>query len=163
MKPTRITTDHPKSIWQQQSPSVKWCISITNSRPLCLPVLGNVEALNLARGIIYLNLRLPVCVCSLLLFAGSWAQLPDSDGAIFRPWRIRFANWGESDAVDRAMVSLVTCCFQRNTTISSMGIVTIMIAIECSIDSSITFLNYFKWVWTTWDLNLHMWMLGAIP
>jgi len=55
------------------------------SRPLCLPVLGNVEALNLARDVIYRNLHLPVCICRLLLFAASWAQLPDSDGAIFRP------------------------------------------------------------------------------
>ena len=94
------------------------------SRPLCLPVLGNVEALNLARDVIYRNLHLPVCICRLLLFAASWAQLPDSDGAIFRPWHIRFANWGESDAVDWAMVPLVTCCFQRNTTMSLMGIVT---------------------------------------
>jgi hypothetical protein len=114
----RPPTEHSTTVFQQASPA--WSDA---SRCFCLPVLGDVKALNLARHIIYPDLRLPICSCRLLVFTVSWAQLPDSDGAIFWSGCIRFTDWGEPDAVDRAMMPLVTCCFQRNKTVSSVAIV----------------------------------------
>jgi hypothetical protein len=48
-----------------------------------LLLLRNVEAFDLTCNFLYTNLRFAICIGCLLGVRVSWAQLPDSDSAIF--------------------------------------------------------------------------------
>jgi hypothetical protein len=48
-----------------------------------LLLLGNVEAFDLTCNLLYASLGFTVCIGCLLGVCVSWAQLPDSDSAIF--------------------------------------------------------------------------------
>lgn len=92
---------------------------------LGLLLLGNVEAFDLTRNLLYSSLGFTICIDRLLSIRVSWAQLPDPYSTIFRPWGVWFTTRCKPDAVNWTMMPFVTgCTIQQYSVMSAWQSVT---------------------------------------